>query len=156
MDEESKTEATEEQKGPDAQKAAEKYRAQRDEARAELDKLKADIEALKGSDADVRKQAESLQKQLEEERAKHDADMKAAEYRRVNTTRLAQAGCVDVDVALSLLDENGDVDKLKEAKPYLFRAAGSTGWKPSTPSDAERDREEVNRARKAAGLAPLK
>lgn len=123
--------------GPDASKAAEKYKQQRDEARAKLDEMQKRIEELTGSADEVAK----LQAELKETREKYAEEAKRAEYKRVNSNRLIKEGCVDVDVALGLLDENGDVDKLKEEKPYLFTAPkGSTGFKPNgapNPNDDE-------------------
>ena len=111
--------------GPDAAKAAEGYRKQRDEARREMAK---------------RQKAESAAKE--------------AEYRRVNSVRLIKEGCVDVEVALTLLDENGDVDTLKKEKPYLFGSAskGSTGLKPNGSAAADK----FAAIDKAMGLEPLK
>ena len=111
---------------PDAAKAAEKYRAQRDEERKRADALEEQIKNLKEK-GDI----DAVMKQLEEQKAAAEKAEKKAERDRVNSARLAQAGCVDLEVALDLLDENGDVDSLKKAKPYLFaKPKGSTGHKP--------------------------
>lgn len=133
--------------GPDAKKAAEKYKAERDAARKETEELKQRIEKLEGNDAQIEQLKADLAKQKEEA----DAKLKKAERDRVNTSRLAKEGCIDTEVALTLLDENGDVDKLKEEKPYLFKEqqSGSTGKNSTSPSDHET---RLKRARKAAGL----
>lgn len=130
--------------GPDASKAAEKYKQQRDEARAKLDEMQKRVEELTGSADEVAK----LQAELKETREKYAEEAKRAEYKRVNSNRLIKEGCVDVDVALGLLDENGDVDKLKEEKPYLFTAqSGSTGLKPAgAANDEDEDDALLDRA----------
>ena len=133
--------------GPDAQKAADGYRKQRDEARAEIANLQKQLEALQ-----AKGDPDALKAELEEAKTKAEADAKEAEFRRVNSVRLIKNGCVDVDVALTLLDENGDVDALKEAKPWLFGVVkqGSTGLKPAgSPSG-------LDAIDKAMGLEPPK
>jgi predicted nucleic acid-binding Zn-ribbon protein len=134
--------------GPDAAKAAEKYRSQRDEQRKRADALEEQLKNLKAK-GDI----DQVMQQLEEQRSEAEEAAKKAEADRVNSVRLAQAGCVDLEVALSLLDENGDVDALKESKPYLFNAkpkTGSTGFKPD--GAAEGASEKLAKARKLAGI----
>lgn len=130
--------------GPDASKAAEKYKQQRDEARTQLAEMQKRIEELSGSAEEV----EKLKEELKAEREKAEQDAREAERNRVNGNRLVKEGCVDVDVALGLLDENGDVDKLKEEKPYLFTAqSGSTGLKPAgAANDEDEDDALLDRA----------
>lgn len=90
---------------PDAAKAQAKrdLKQQRDEAREENRKLREDIE--------------QLQKTVD------------ASERRARTAMLKAAGCIDVDVALGIM-QGDDVDGLKASKPYLFQQAGTTGLKP--------------------------
>lgn len=132
--------------GPDAQKAAEGYRQQRDEARAEVAKLQKQLEELQ-----AKGDPETYKAQLEEAKKKAEQDAKQAEFRRVNSVRLIKEGCVDVDVALTLLDENGDVDALRDSKPWLFGSnnQGSTGFKPSGSAKGEFDAID-----KAMGVKP--
>lgn len=140
-------------KGPDARIAAEKYKTQRDEYKAqletkqkELDDISQRVKALEGDSEKVKE----LQAQLEAKDRESAEAAKKAEWDRVNTARLMKEGCVDVDVALGLLDDNGDVEALKESKPYLFAKTGSTGLKPGGDNDGHEERRKA--ARKAAGL----
>lgn len=60
------------------------------------------------------------------------------------THALEMAGCVNPKAAKAVLaDFDGDVAKLREACPYLFRqakpAAGATGFKPSGKPDVDDD-----------------
>jgi len=141
---------------PDAAKAAEKYKAQRDEARQQIADLEKHLAEYEGTDEAIKKlQAElaATKEKAEADAKKAAADAKKAEADRVNSNRLTKAGCVDVDVALGLLDENGDVDKLMEQKPYLFTKKGSTGLPPSGQGG---DAASIAKAREAAGLPPIK
>ena len=89
--------------------------------------LEEQLEAATGSQKTVEERIASIERQLkatEEERDAAKAD-----------SVLAAAGCIDLELgraALASLD--GDVDKLREAKPYLFGGQGpdprSTGGKP--------------------------
>jgi predicted RNase H-like nuclease (RuvC/YqgF family) len=157
--EEPKEEPTEEPKEepkhePNDEKASAKYRQQRDEARKALDdqqkalsELQDKIKGLEASDTKVKE----LQEQIEHMNEQATEAKKQAEFARVNSARLATAGCVDVDLALKLLDENGDVDGLKDEKPYLFGTVkGSTGLKPVGAS--QNTEATLHKARKAAGL----
>jgi hypothetical protein len=150
MDEEEKTQESEETKEPeqkqeggkpDAEKAAEKYRRQRDDARKQLSEFQEKLKGYEGSDETIK----DLKAQIEKMRADAEEAARKAEYERVNTKRLAEAGCVDTEVALELLDENGDVDALKESKPYLFAAPkGKTGLKPEGASKREVDQQRAD------------
>jgi hypothetical protein len=129
---------------PDAAKASEAYKQQRDEARAKHEALEKRIAELEVKDQTVK----DLQTQLETEKAERAKEAKNLEAKRVNTLRLTQAGCIDPDVALGLLNEHGDVEKLKEEKPYLFGAEkpkGSTGLKPDGTSTDDAERERVRK-----------
>ncbi len=131
---------------PDAQKAYEQAKAQRDKYKEQVAELQEMIEGLSGKDEELK----SLQAEIAKMKADSEAAAKKAEFARVNSARLAKEGCVDIEVALTLLDENGDVDALKEAKPYLFAKKGSTGLPPAgAPDDSEARRKK---ARAAAGL----
>lgn len=118
----------------------------RDKRIAELEaQLKAqnDAKAAKGDEtAQLRKEIEDFKSQLADEK------LNAA---------LAAAGCIDAKAAKARLDEfGGDVARLKDAAPYLFKTTEkkvmSTGGRSAgTPSP---DDERVRRARAAAGLKP--
>lgn len=137
--------------GPDPAKAAEKYRAQRDEYAAKIAEYEERLKGYEGADETIK----ALKADLEKERRESEAKLKRSEFERVNGTRLAQAGCVDVEVALTLLDENGDVDALKGSKPYLFaKPQGSTGLKPA--GQEQLSEAEDARLRRIAGLQPKK
>ena len=99
----------------------------------------------------------ALKKQLDE--AKKGAEDSAAALKRVEEleARLADekvdhalevAECVNGKAAKALLDDyDGDVAKLKEACPYLFKQpkqTGSTGYRPGGAPDARDD--ELDRA----------
>ena len=123
----------EEAGGPDDAKAADKYRAQRDEARAEGEGLKKSVESLKAEKAEL----ESKVSELEKANAKLKADMKQAaqdyESEKGKTKELREAGCLDsaIDIAVGLLDDDMDVETLKKERPFLFKSpSGSTGFKP--------------------------
>ena len=119
------TEQTERTNKPNSAIAAEKYKKQRDTERERVKELEERIKAITDK-GDI----DEVLKALKDEKAHSEELAKQAESDRVNTSRLAQAGCVDIEVALMLLDENGDVDALKKAKPYLFKPqAGTTGFK---------------------------
>ena len=90
--------------------------ANRDKTIAEL-KAKLAEKEKGGSDLEARLAA--LEKQASDSKAEADA-AKA-------DTKLAAAGCVDCDLARAVLgDFDGDVAKLKEAKPYLFAPQGGS------------------------------
>ena len=110
-----------------------------------------------------------LRKQLEEGgKAKKSTDERLAELEqrmaerereladeRANS-KLSAAGCIDLDLGRAALGRfDGDVARLKEAKPYLFsegdRTQRSTGGRPAGQADPSA--EQVERARKAAGTA---
>lgn len=131
---------------PDKDIAYEKAKADRDKYKAQVAELQEKIQGLSGKDDELK----GLQAEIEKMRADSEAAAKRAEFARVNSARLAKEGCVDIEVALTLLDENGDVEALKEAKPYLFAKKGSTGLPPAgAPDDSEARRKK---ARAAAGL----
>lgn len=148
-DEQQEEQQQEEQQqgGPDAAKAAEKYRQQRDEARTRAEDLERQIKAIKDK-GDI----DEVMNALEEEKAKSAEAAKKADSDRVRVISLAKEGCIDLEVALGLLDESGDVEALKEAKPYLFEAPkkGATGLKPDGSSGGSDDLRAE--ARKAAGI----
>lgn len=93
------------------------------------------------------------QKTAEERIAAIEGQLKAMEEERDAAKAdsvLTAAGCIDLDLgraALAALD--GDVDRLKEAKPYLFRQAAtppaSTGGKPAGAPKMTREQIEAVR-----------
>lgn len=111
--------------------------------------------------AALNQQIADLQKQLDEaaetkkgrdELAGKIADLEAALEAERNISKLERLGCIDTETALLLLASyEGDAEKLKAAKPYLFETEkkGQTGLKPSGASGEDAERKL---ARKAAGL----
>ena len=134
--------------GPDWQKAAEQYRQQRDEERTKAANLQKQLD-----DLNAKGDIDALKAQLQEQQRQAEEAANKAERDRINIGRLAKEGCIDIDVALSLLDENGDVEALKQSKPYLFGSVstGSTGFKPSGSASGAFDAID-----KAMGLEPPK
>jgi hypothetical protein len=151
-EEEPKTETEEEPKGDDGKPIRDshgqegiskaKYERERREWEAKVADLKAQLD---GKDSD------------EDRVAKLEADLKAMQDKIADeklTGALAAAGCVNAKAAKAVLDDyDGDVDKLKEDCPYLFRKSqsGSTGGAPAGATGSHEDR--VRRAREAAGTA---
>lgn len=96
-----------------------------------------EITELKAQVAEAAKTEEG-RKALEERIAKLEADQKDERI----THKLEMAGCLNPKAAKALLDDyDGDVDKVKEACPYLFsdgknKQTGSTGLRPE--GDAEK------------------
>ena len=96
-----------------------------------IKELEEQLEAATGGQKTAEERIASIEEQLkamEEERDAAKAD-----------SVLAAAGCIDLDLgrtALASLD--GDVEKLKESKPYLFgvkQKPGSTGGSPDGSAD---------------------
>ena len=144
-DEEQETEASnDENEGAlaGAKANAERYKQQRDDANERLKELEDQVAGLKGKDEEV----EALKKQIEDEKTAYAEKESKLEGARVNTARLAQAGCIDIEVALPLLNEHGDVDALKKDKPYLFQQTGSTGGKPGAPTDSSDQDKKIDAA----------
>lgn len=133
-------------KTPSWEKAAESYKQQRDESRKKVEELTKQLETMK-SKGDI----DAFKAELEKTKAEAEQAAQKANRDRLNTVRLAQAGCVDIEVALTLIDEDGDVDALKESKPYLFGAkTGSTGFKPDGTTN--NDDEQWMKASKASHI----
>jgi hypothetical protein len=131
--------------------AAKKYKEQRDKARGDLKTLQDRIAKLEGEDGEIA----GLKKQLEEQRKSAEAEVKAAQLAKLQSTALAQAGCINIDDALKLIGDE-DVEDFKESKPYLFKAVqtGSTGGKPKGAAGA--DTSEAEAASRKAMKLPKK
>lgn len=105
-----------------------------------------EIAELKAQVAEAAKTEEG-RKALEERIAKLEADQKDERI----THKLEMAGCLNPKAAKALLDDyDGDVDKVKEACPYLFsdgknKQTGSTGLKPDGDVEKALD-EKLDRA----------
>ena len=123
-----------------------KYQREKAAWEAERKELEAKLAAQSGGRASADDRVSKL-----------EADLKAMEERLEDervTARLAAAGCVNAKAAKAVLaDYDGDVDKLKQECPYLFRTARQTGSTGGTPAGAPKP-DLVARARKAAGLPP--
>ena len=128
-------------------------------------KYEREKKAWEAKEAENKAAIEELQKQLSEFKATEDAkaefekqinDLKAEQAAREVEFKLELAGCKSTKAAKALLsDYENDIDKLKEAAPYLFEArqTGATGLPPAGASTSELERK--NAARKAAGLPPI-
>ena len=111
----------------------------------EIASLKAQLKELNDAKAANGDQAAQLRREMDELKQQL-ADEKA-------NAALSQAGCIDLDLARTALAAyDGDVAKLKEAKPYLFGAKESTqrstGGRPAGGSHDDLRA----KARRAAGL----
>lgn len=118
-------------------------------------KYNRDMAAKDAEIAELRKQVEAASKS-EESRKELEGKISALEEslaaQKVDHA-LESAGCVDNKAARARLDEfDGDVAKLKEACPYLFRKEekGSTGFKPKGSPKASLN----SKINKAMGLEP--
>ena len=103
--------------------------ANRDKRIAEL---LAELKAKEEGGNDLEARIAAMEKQLSES-ATEAANAKA-------DAALTAAGCVDCELARTALEAfDGDVGKLKEAKPYLFKSQGGnlgTGGKQAGTADA--------------------
>lgn len=106
----------------------------------EIERLKQQLEDATKADSDGQKaiaEVEALKRQLADERLDGS---------------LVQAGCVDTKAARARLDDfGGDVAKLKDSCPYLFRQTGTSGVSPSGSGDTTAEQRRA-KARAAAGL----
>ena len=122
------------------------YEAQLKAKDAKIEELSAQVaEAAKSQKAaeDLGKQIAELKKQMADERT--DFALKAA-------------GCRSTKAARALLaDHGGDVQKLKEAEPWLFSTVapegGATGLEPAGASGGSAERERLRHWRDLAGLS---
>lgn len=98
--------------------------ANRDKRIRELEER---LEAATGGQKTAEERIAAIEEQLKAMEGERDAAKADAE--------LTAAGCIDCELGRAALASFGDVEKLKEAKPYLFeRAAGTpaaTGGKPA-------------------------
>lgn len=111
-----------------------------------------DIAAKDAEIAELRKQVEAA---AESKEGRKELEDKISELEsRIASEKidhsLDKAGCINVKAAKALLDDyEGDIAKLKESCPYLFKEEqkGSTGLVPKgTPSSALKDK--INKAMK--------
>ena len=122
------------------------YEAQLKAKDAQIEELSAQVaEAAKSQKAaeDLGRQIAELRKQMSDERT--DFALKAA-------------GCRSTKAARALLaDHDGDVQKLKEAEPWLFSATsadgGMTGLEPAGVSGGSAEKERLKHWRELAGLS---
>lgn len=118
-----------------------------------------EVAALKDKIADLQKQLDEAAetKKGRDELAGKLKELEAALETERSTSKLERSGCIDAETALLLLPQfDGDVEKLKSAKPYLFEAdkKGQTGLKPSGPADDAKTRQQ--KADEALGYKPPK
>jgi hypothetical protein len=124
----------------------EDYEAQlraRDAKIAELSAKVADAAKSQKAADDLGRQIAELKRQMEDERT--DFALRAA-------------GCRSTKAARALLvDHDGDVEKLKEAEPWLFSTVtpegGATGLEPAGASGGSAERERLRHWRDLAGLS---
>lgn len=132
--------------------SADKYEREKkawEEQKAAWEAEKAEFE----KELKIFKDTEDAKAQLEQKL--EDMDRRYAE-REVEFS-LQAAGCRSVKAARAILaDYDNDIAKLKEAAPYLFESTqkGATGLAPAGATNSEL--EVKNKARKAAGLPPVK
>lgn len=105
-------------------------------------KYEREVKAYEAKIAELQAKVDESAK-TEEGRAKLKAELDSARADFADKElgyKLQLAGCVDEKAAKARLEDfDGDVAKLKDACPYLFRAqgpTGSTGAKPQGASDA--------------------
>jgi len=104
-----------------------------------------EVAALNAQIAELKAKVEENAKTEEgrQQLAKEIEDLKAKMADNEVTHKLEMAGCRSVKAAKALLDDSdNDIEKLKEAEPWLFSQEepakkGSTGGKPSGATDAE-------------------
>ena len=95
--------------------------------------LEEQLEAATGGQKTAEERIAAIEEQLKAMEGERDAAKADAE--------LTAAGCIDCELGRAALASfGGDVEKLKEAKPYLFGARGagaSTGGKPEGSIDPD-------------------
>lgn len=114
------------------------------------EKYARDIEERDSQIAELRAQVETLTKT---EEGRQEAMRRVEELERTIADdrlnfKLERAGCRNAKAAKVLLDDHeGDIQKLKEAEPWLFieEKKGSTGFKPDGNTSAADDA-RINRA----------
>jgi len=142
--------------GPNWQRAAEDYKAQRDAARKQFEELQGQYDALKGR-VEGLKTAEDVQRAVDDALAKATADFDEAkagwaerEKALVVGNALAEGGCIDTKALMGHIDLSGvtvkdgkaegiDVPALQGSYPYLFgkrEQAGSTDAQPKGAASA--------------------
>ncbi|WP_291289293.1 hypothetical protein [Enorma sp.] len=98
-----------------------------------IKELEEQLEAATGGQKTAEERIAAIEEQLKAMEGERDAAKADAE--------LTAAGCIDCELGRAALASfGGDVEKLKEAKPYLFGARGagaSTGGKPEGSIDPD-------------------
>lgn len=153
--------------GPDWERAANDYRAQRDAARKQVEDLQRQADELKASMEGL-KSADDVQRAVDEALSKANADFEQSRARWAErekaltvSNQLAEQGCIDCDALLSHVDlskvsvkdgktEGVDVDALKGSYPYLFGKRPVSGATDARPDGAPSGIDE--RLDKAFGL----
>ena len=100
-----------------------------------IKELEAKLEEATGGQKTAEERIAAIEEQLKSMEGERDAAKADA--------KLTAAGCIDCELGRAALAAfDGDVDKLKEAKPYLFGTEGgqprSTGGKPDGSASAEK------------------
>ena len=119
-----------------------------------LGKYKRDIQAKDDEIAELKRQLEAASaKAGEGDRALEEVNKLRQELKDKDLdASLAQLGCVDTKAARARLsDFGGDVEKLRDSCPYLFKASGTSGLRPAGSGNATAEQRR-SKARAAAGL----
>ena len=115
----------------------------------EIESLRAQLKELTDAKAASGDLTAQLRKELDELKGSL-ADEKA-------NSALSAAGCIDLELARAALKAyDGDVAKLKEAKPYLFKGEQKPRSTGGSPAGGATNDEQLEHYRKVAGLPAKK
>lgn len=120
-------------------------------------------EQLRAKDAQIEELSAKVADAAKSQKAAEDLGRQIAELKQQMADErtdfaLRAAGCRSTKAARALLaDHDGDVEKLKEAEPWLFSAVapegGATGLEPAGASGGSAERERLRHWRDLAGLS---
>jgi hypothetical protein len=141
------------QREPSAQLQVGTGDAKPDDYEAQLRAKDARIEELSAQVAEAAKSQKAA-----DELGKQIAELKRQMADERTDFALRAAGCRSTKAARALLsDHDGDVEKLREAEPWLFSAAsaegGTTGLEPAGASGGSAEKERLKHWRELAGLS---
>lgn len=118
---------------------------------------------LKAKDAQIEELSAKVADAAKSQKAAEDLGRQIAELKQQMADErtdfaLRAAGCRSTKAARALLaDHDGDVQKLKEAEPWLFSTVtpegGATGLEPAGASGGSAERERLRHWRDLAGLS---
>ena len=120
-------------------------------------------EQLRAKDAQIEELSAKVADAAKSQKAAEDLGRQIAELKQQMADErtdfaLRAAGCRSTKAARALLaDHDGDVEKLKEAEPWLFSTVtpegGATGLEPAGASGGSAERERLRHWRDLAGLS---